>query len=159
MEEEMDTSRAFEAEIPGLRRYARVLTRDIGAAEELLQECLARGLGKLHLWQEGTNLTAWLFTIMHNLHISERRRLAREGAAIELTEVQGKLAGPAAQDKVLELRDLKRALVKLAEKHRIPVILVGLGYEYQEVADVCGVPHGTIRSRLSRGRTLLKIAA
>ena len=78
-----DPYRDIEA-IPRLRRYARALTRDLVAADDLVQDCLTRALGKLHLWREGTDLRAWLFTILHNQHVSRIRRRMREGAAVEV---------------------------------------------------------------------------
>ena len=70
----------LEAQIPPLRRYARALTRDAAGADDLIQNCLTRAIAKQHLWQSGTDLRAWLFTILHNQHISDIRRLVREGA-------------------------------------------------------------------------------
>jgi hypothetical protein len=80
-----DIYRNIEAEIPRLRRYARALARDVAAADDLVQDCLARALGKLHLWQEGTDLRAWLFTILHNQYVNQVRRAVREGAAVGLS--------------------------------------------------------------------------
>jgi RNA polymerase sigma-70 factor (ECF subfamily) len=155
-----DINRAVEAEIPCLRRYARKLTRDDAAAEDLLQECLVRGLGKHHLWREGTNLRAWLCTILHNLYVNEIRRSVREGVVVELSKLEGKLTRAPTQDKGLELRDLNRALTKLSEGQRAAVILVGLeGLKYEKVAEATGVPIGTVRSRLARGRKKLRMAA
>jgi RNA polymerase sigma-70 factor, ECF subfamily len=156
----MDMNRAVEAEIPCLRRYAHKLMRDHAAAEELLQECLVRGLSKQHLWREGTNLRAWLCTILHNQYVNEIRRTVREGTVVELSEVDEQLAHPPAQEKVLELRDVRRALATLTEGQRDAVIRIGLdGWSYERVAKASGLPVGTIRSRLSRGRDRLKFAA
>ena len=69
-----DTNREIEAEIPRLRRYARALTRDVVTADDLVQDCLTRALGKLHLWHDGTDLRAWLFTILHNQYVNQIRR-------------------------------------------------------------------------------------
>src|SRR6266513_3154432 len=74
-----DFARLLEAEIPRLRRYARALTRNVTHADDLVQSCLVRGIAKQHLWQPGTNLRAWLFTIMHNQHVNNVRHSAREG--------------------------------------------------------------------------------
>src|SRR5271167_4221757 len=76
--------RSIEAEIPRLRRYARALTRDVLAADDLVQDCLARALGKLHLWQQGSDMRAWLFTILHNEHVNQVRHSVRVGAAVAL---------------------------------------------------------------------------
>ena len=149
--------REIEAEIPRLRRYARALTHDAVTADDLVQDCLARALGKLHLWQEGTDLRAWLFTILHNQYVNYIRRSAREGAAVRLTEREPMLARAPQQGKRLELRDLERAFAKLPDAQRSVILLVALeGMRYEEVAAVLDVPVGTIRSRLSRGRDALR---
>jgi len=152
-----DTNRDIEAEIPRLRRYARALTRDVVTADDLVQDCLTRALGKLHLWQDGTDLRAWLFTILHNQYVNHIRRSVREGAAVGLNENEPLLSRAPQQGKRLELRDLERAIAKLPEEQRIVILLVGLeGMRYEEVAAVLDVPVGTIRSRLSRGRENLR---
>jgi RNA polymerase sigma-70 factor (ECF subfamily) len=152
-----DPHRDIEAEIPRLRRYARALTRDVVAADDLVQDCLTRALGKLHLWQDGTDLRAWLFTILHNQYVNYIRRAVREGSAVGLNESEPLLSRAPQQGKRLEMRDLERAIAKLPEEQRIVILLVGLeGMRYEEVADILDVPVGTIRSRLSRGREALR---
>lgn len=152
-----DIHQSIEAEIPRLRRYARALARDVAAADDLVQDCLARALGKLHLWQEGTDLRAWLFTILHNQYVNQVRRAVREGAAVGLSETEPLLTRAPHQGKRLELRDLERAMAKLPEEQRAVILLVGLeGMRYEEVAEVLDVPVGTVRSRLSRGREALR---
>ena len=149
--------RDIEAEIPRLRRYARALTRDAIAADDLVQDCLTRALGKLHLWRQGTDLRAWLCTVLHNQHTNHLRRTAREGAAVRLNEREPLLARAPQQGGRLELRDLERAIAKLPMDQRSVILLVGLeGMSYGEVAAVLDVPVGTIRSRLSRGREALR---
>jgi RNA polymerase sigma-70 factor, ECF subfamily len=149
--------RDIEAEIPRLRRYARALTRDLVAADDLVQECLTRALGKLGLWQQGTDLGAWLLTILHNQYINHVRRAAREGTAVGLSERELLLARAPQQGSRLELRDLERAIAKLPHTQRSVILLIGLeGMSYGEVAAVLKVPVGTIRSRLSRGREALR---
>ena len=133
------------------------LTRDVTAADDLVQDCLARALGKLHLWQRGTDLRAWLFTILHNQYVNHVRRSVREGAAVGLTDSEQLLTRAPQQGQRLELRDLERAIAKLPEEQRSAILLVGLeGMRYEEVAAVLDVPVGTIRSRLSRGRDALR---
>ena len=152
-----DIQQSIEAEIPRLRRYARALARDVAAADDLVQDCLARALGKLHLWQEGTDLRAWLFTILHNQYVNLVRRSVREGAAVGLSETEPLLTRGPHQSRSLELRDLERAIAKLPEEQRSVILLVGLeGMRYEEVAEVLDVPVGTVRSRLSRGREALR---
>jgi RNA polymerase sigma-70 factor (ECF subfamily) len=152
-----DLCRKIEAEIPRLRRYARALTRDAVAADDLVQDCLVRGLAKQHLWKEGTDLRAWLFTILHNQYVNQVRRSVREGATVAVSETELSLTHAADQGKRLELRDLDRALAKLPDEQRTVILLVGLeGMRYEAVAEVIGVPVGTVRSRLSRGREALR---
>src|ERR1700724_2328333 len=79
-----DFARLLEIEIPRLRRYARALTRDVTRADDLVQSCLMRAVAKQHLWQPGTDLRGWLFTILHNQHVNDVRRSAREGNTVEL---------------------------------------------------------------------------
>ena len=88
----------IEALIPRLTRYARVLTRDLVAADDLVQECLTRALGKMHLWEEGTDLRAWLFTILHHQYVSLTRRQARQRAGNELQKSYRSLDGFAQSD-------------------------------------------------------------
>ena len=144
--------------IPRLRRYARVLTRDTVAAEDLVQDCLARALGKIHLWEQGTDLRAWLFAILHHQHISLARREARQRASIQLQICHSNSPLPPPQAARLELRDLERALAKLPEKQRSVILLVGLeGMQYEEAASAVKLPVGTLRSRVARGRETLRI--
>ncbi len=147
----------IEAEIPRLRRYARALTHDVTAADDLVQDCLARALDKFHLWQKGTDLRAWLFTILHNQYVNRVRRAVREGIAVGLSDSEPLLTRAPHQGQRLELRDLERAIAKLPEEQRAAILLVGLeGMRYEEVAAILDVPVGTIRSRLSRGRGALR---
>ena len=151
-----DFSQLLEAEIPRLRRYARALTRDAVYADDLVQNCLTRALAKRQLWQPGTDLRAWLFTILHNQHCNELRRTMREGLSIELDEAPPipVLSNAIAR---LELRDLERAINELPEDQRTVVLLIGLeGMPYDRVAAILNVPVGTVRSRLARAREELR---
>jgi RNA polymerase sigma-70 factor (ECF subfamily) len=153
-----DFARLVEAEIPKLRRYARALHRwDISAADDLVQDTLVRAVSKQHLWQPGTNLRAWLFTLMHNQNINGVRRAAREGLAVNIDDVQNIMVSPSDPTVSLLLRDLNRGLAKLLVEQRQAILLIGLeGMSYEEVAQVLGIPIGTVRSRLSRGRVQLR---
>jgi RNA polymerase sigma-70 factor (ECF subfamily) len=151
-----DFAPLLEEQIPRLRRYARALTRDVNRADDLVQSCLVRAIAKQHLWERGTNLRAWLFTILHNQHVNDVRHSIREGSTVELDEApQLTTQGNAIPS--LELRDLERAIGKLPSEQRQVILLVGLeGMAYEEVATVLDVPVGTVRSRLSRGRDQLR---
>ncbi len=154
----MDVQKAIEAEIPRLKRYARSLVRNSGSADDLVQDCLTRALSKIYLWQEGTDLRAWLFTILHNQHVNYVRLAVRTGNTIELPGFDQSLTILPTQDKHLELRDLDKALAQLPEAQRAVVLLVGLeGMSYEAVGEKLGIPVGTVRSRLSRGRERLRL--
>ena len=126
-------------------------------ADDLVQTCILRGLTKQHLWQEGSDLRAWLFTILHNQFVNEVRRSARE-ANVELNDDRdGDTPALPSQEKRLELRDLDRALALLPDEQKTVILLIGLeGMDYATAAKVVGVPVGTVRSRLSRGREALR---
>src|SRR5690349_22513786 len=120
-----DFARLLEEQIPRLRRYARALTRDVSRADDLVQSCLVRAIAKQHLWEPGTDLRAWLFTILHNQHVNDVRRSVREGNTVELAEAP-QLTVQSNAVPSLELRDLERALGKLATEQREVILLVGL---------------------------------
>ncbi len=152
-----DFARLLETEIPRLRRYARALTRDASRADDLVQSCLLRAVAKQHLWQPGTDLRAWLFTILHNQHVNDVRRAVREGVAVPVEDVAPMLTVASNAGAALQLRDLERAIARLPQEQRQVILLVGLeGMRYEEVATVLGIPIGTVRSRLSRGRDMLR---
>lgn len=152
-----DFARLLEVEIPRLRRYARALTRDMTRADDLVQSCLTRAVAKQHLWQPGTDLRAWLFTILHNQHVNDVRRSVREGVSVAVEEMAPVLTVAPSAMAALQLRDLEAAIAKLPQEQRQVILLVGLeGMRYEEVASILGVPVGTVRSRLSRGRDQLR---
>ena len=152
-----DFARLLEAEIPRLRRYARALTRDVARADDLVQSCLVRAVAKQHLWQPGTDLRAWLFTILHNQHVNDVRRSVREGISVAVEEMAPVLTVYPSALATLQLRDLEAAIGKLPQEQRQVILLVGLeGLRYEEVATILRVPVGTVRSRLSRGRDQLR---
>lgn len=151
-------SALVEEQIPRLRRYARALLRsDISAADDLVQETLARAVAKQHLWEPGTNLRAWLFTLMHNQFVNDVRRSARVGIAVDIDDFHNVMASTSDASASVLLRDLERGLAGIAVEQRQAILLVGLeGMSYEEAATVLGVPIGTVRSRLSRGRDALR---
>jgi RNA polymerase sigma-70 factor (ECF subfamily) len=151
-----DFRRQIEQEVPRLRRYARALTRDIGQADDLVQSCLVRALAKEHLWQPGSNLRVWLFTVLHNLHINRVRRLMREqdNAIVASASLALAQSEPSAR---LDLLDVEQAIKKLPEVQRRVILLIGLeGMRYDEAAQILGVPIGTVRSRIARARQMLR---
>jgi RNA polymerase sigma-70 factor, ECF subfamily len=146
-----------EQEIPRLRRYARALTRASDRADDLVQDTLLRALTKLHLWQPGTDIRAWLFTIMHHQYVNTVRREAREATTVDIEHLASTLVATTDPTARQQLVELDRALARLSAEHREVLLLVGLeGMNYESVAQILGVPVGTVRSRLSRGRERLR---
>jgi len=116
-----------------------------------------RAVTKQHLWQPGTDLRAWLFTILHNQHVNYVRRSSKEGVSVGVEAVAPFLPIEPNAVPSLELRDLRSALAKLPVEQREAILLVGLeGLDYEDTAKVLNVPIGTVRSRLSRGRAELR---
>lgn len=152
-----DFHRRLEEEIPRLRRYARALTRNVARADDLVQETLTRAVHKQHLWQPGTDLRAWLFTIMHNQNVNQVRHAIRETTSVDLETCSQNLVATTDPTASRQLRELEYALGKLPQEQREVILLVGLeGMSYEQAAAAIRVPVGTIRSRLSRGRDALR---
>ncbi len=140
--------------IPRLRRYARALVGDRASADDLVQDTLERAWAKLHLYRRGTDLRAWLFTVMHNVHVNKVRS-AR--ATDPLEDEMPELAQRAAQGDSLVVRDLDRAIARLPAEQRAVLLLVTLEeMSYEHVARTLGIPIGTVMSRLSRAREKLR---
>ena len=149
------TAQGLVGHIADLRRYARALTGDAWAADDLVQDTLERACARWALWAAGSDLRAWLFTLMHNLFVDGARRTSRQQAGhVDLDEV-GELAAPAAgTDQAL---DLQRCLLRLPDAQREALLLVSLqDLGYEDVARITGVPVGTVMSRLSRARARLR---
>lgn len=146
--------------LPRLRRYARALTGDRAAADDLVQDTLERALGRLALWRPGSKLDSWLLTIMHNLFVNGVRsaaaRLTTSTAGDEFDLRASPVADPSAR---LAIRDLDAALATLPPEQREVILLVALEeHSYEEAARIVGVPVGTVMSRLSRARDRLRRA-
>jgi RNA polymerase sigma-70 factor (ECF subfamily) len=140
------------ATIPALRRYARALTRDADIADDLVQDTLVRALRAEHLFHGG-DVRSWLYTILTNLNRNRLRSLARRPPLSPIEDNDAPdLAGPEAGG-----RDIERALALLVDEQRTALLLVVLeGLTYREVAEVQGVPIGTVMSRLARARVQIK---
>jgi RNA polymerase sigma-70 factor (ECF subfamily) len=142
--------------IPRLRRYARALAGDRSAADDLVQDTLERALSRFHLWRQGSDLRAWLFTIMHNIYVNQARSRMRHPH--ETLDEPSADALQAREPDWGELRDIEDALSRLPDEQRAVVLLVGLEqFTYEEAAQVLDIPLGTVMSRLSRGRERLRL--
>jgi RNA polymerase sigma-70 factor, ECF subfamily len=156
----MDTRDELIEHVPRLRRYARALISNRELADDLVQDTLERALGRLDLFQAGTDLRAWLFTIMHNIFANQVRKMASHGTHLSVDDEsipETDYAVPATQLGTLEVRDLDYALQRLPTEQREVVLLVGLEeMTYSDVALALDIPIGTVMSRLSRGRERLR---
>ena len=151
----MNDADRFVELIPRLRRYARALVGERAAADDLVQDTLERGWAKLHLYRRGTDLRAWLFTVMHNVHVNK----VRASRPVDpLDEGLPELAQRAPQGDALLVRDLDRSIALLPAEQRAVLLLVTLEeMSYEEVARTLGIPMGTVMSRLSRAREKLRV--
>ena len=140
--------------IPRLRRYARALVGDRATADDLVQDTLERAWLKLHLYRRGTDLRAWLFTVMHNVHVN---RVRASRVTDQLEDEMPELAQRAPQGDALLVRDLDRGITRLPAEQRAVLLLVTLEeMSYEQVARTLGIPIGTVMSRLSRAREKLR---
>ena len=149
------------AALPRMRRYARVLTGDATRADDLVQDALARAWEKRRLWRAGSDLRAWLFTIMHNVHVNQLASGRREAANVSIESLgddggwQPSVRGGETQR--LELAEVLRAMARLPADQREVLLLAAVEeLRYEEIAAVLAVPIGTVMSRLSRARERLR---
>lgn len=144
-------------QIPALRRYARALTGERHAADELVQDSLERAWSRFHLWRPGTDVRAWLFTIMHNLYANAVRKAKRTPSYAPLAEVDRVSPIPSNAEASVEVSNLIQALASLPDGQRETLLLVSLeGLTYEQVAQALDIPIGTVMSRLSRAREHLR---
>lgn len=150
-------NQAIVQHIPRLRRYARALVGDRYSADDLVQDTLERACNKLHLWRPGSDMRAWLFSIMHNVFVNQVR--SRRYEVDVRVEDLPQVAVRATQGQNLELADVDRALRTLPAEQREVVLLVSIEeFTYEEVSRALDIPIGTVMSRLSRGRERLRQA-
>jgi RNA polymerase sigma-70 factor (ECF subfamily) len=143
-------------QVPRLRRYARALTGDRMSADDLVQDTLERAWEKLHLWQRGSDMRAWMFSIMHNTFINHIKKKQLVTTSLDDDEALS-VSTSATQEHSLEMRDLASSIGKLPYEYREVILLIGLEQmQYEEVAQVLDIPLGTVMSRLSRGRERLR---
>jgi len=148
-------TRDLTALIPHMRAFARGLCGDMTAAEDLAQEGLLRAWSAQASYRNGTNLKAWVFTIIRNQFYTDKRRSWRN-VALDQQMAEQTLVAVADPTATLELDDVRRAMLRLPDAHREALILIGAaGWSYDEAALICDCPIGTIKSRVSRARTRL----
>ncbi|MDX2266136.1 MAG: sigma-70 family RNA polymerase sigma factor [Hyphomicrobiales bacterium] len=143
---------ALLASIPNMRAFAISLCGNHARADDLVQDVLVKAWSNIDKFQEGTNLKAWLFTILRNTYLSDRRKRRRE-----VEDANGvysdKLSSPPEQHGHLDVKDMRLALAKLSTDQREALVLIGAeGFSYEEAAEICGCAVGTIKSRVNRAR-------
>jgi len=138
--------------LPAMRAFAMSLTRNSAVADDMVQDTLVKAWTKIDKFEEGTNLRAWLFTILRNTYYSNRRKANREVADVDGVFTES-LSQKPDHDGRLQMADFQRVFVQLPDEQREALILVGAsGFSYEEAAETCGVAVGTIKSRVNRGR-------
>ncbi|GLI20923.1 RNA polymerase sigma factor [Xanthobacter flavus] len=143
--------------LPAVRAFARSLTRNRTEADDLVQETLLKALSNMDKFDPGTNLRAWLFTILRNTYYTEIRKRRRENDGMAALAQQDSNIGPS-QEWSATLTSLKDALALLPDDQREALVLVGAaGLSYEEAAEVCGCALGTIKSRVNRARAKLLV--
>ncbi len=153
----------FQAEIqvllPDLARFARVLTRNEDDAHDLVQDCVERALRKQALFQQGTSLKSWLFTLMRNVFISQKRRETLDRRYVAMADDGNARVQVPGQLNSVFLKQTMRALRRLSSNERQAIIVLGVHEgSQQEVAQDMNEPVGTVKSRLCRGRAHLRAA-
>jgi RNA polymerase sigma-70 factor (ECF subfamily) len=151
-----DMIQLLEPLIPALRRYARGLLRDRTAADDLVQDCLERAIAHWSQRRAGGDARSWVFTILHNLAMTELKRRAARSSDVDFESAEAWLPAPPSQEDGLHYRELLRALAALPEDQRAVVLLVSIeDLSYADAAKVLRIPVGTVMSRLSRAREKL----
>lgn len=145
----------IEPLIPAMRRYARALLRDPSAADDLVQDCLERAVGRWRQRRDDGNARSWIFSILHNLAMTRLHRASNHAGTLPIDEVKD-LAVPDAQEENLHYQDVLSALSQLPDEHRTLLLLIAVeDLSYAEAAKVLDIPIGTVMSRLSRARERL----
>lgn len=147
-------------EIPHLRRYAFALVHDPVSADDLVQDCLERALRKWWLWKPSGRIRSWLFRMLYRIYLNQAGTRRRDAALLPLADNHELVSVMSRQSLAIELREIGSAINRLPDDQRAAILLVALeDVNYDEAAWILGIPVGTLRSRLSRGRETLRAAA
>ena len=152
---DLDPKDELVTHLPALRAFALSLTRNRATADDMMQDTVLKAWSNMDKFKPGTNMRAWLFTILRNNFYSSRRKLNREVADVD-NAFSDTLSVKPDHDGRLQMMDFKDAFEQLADEHREALILVGAsGFSYDDAAEMCGVATGTMKSRVNRARTKL----
>lgn len=150
-----ETKWLIARETPRLRRYALALVNEPAAADDLVQDTLERAIRKRHLWSRRGSVRSWLYRILYNVFLNQAGRRRRKQAEVDLDDAPA-VASPATQEQRMICRDIVAAMRALPPEQRAAIALTAVeGFSYDEAAEILGIPIGTLRSRLSRGRDRL----
>jgi len=151
----LDPKDELVTHLPALRAFALSLTRNRATADDMMQDTVLKAWTNMNKFQPGTNMRAWLFTILRNNFYTSRRKLNREVADIDNVYAENLSVKPE-HDGRLQMMDFKQAFDQLPDEHREALILVGAnGFSYEDAGKMCGVATGTIKSRVNRARNKL----
>lgn len=143
-----------------LKPHAMRLTRDINDAEDLIQETIVRALTNEDKFQEGTNIRAWLFTIMKNIFINDYRKKTKRNTVIDTTDnlyyINASSTISNAGERSFVMNDIRNALMRISNELRVPFLMHFKGYKYNEIAEQLNLPLGTVKSRIFFARKELK---
>jgi RNA polymerase sigma-70 factor, ECF subfamily len=146
---------ALTAVLPNMRAFARSLTRSPDQADDLVQEAIVKAWRSWHQFAPESNIKAWMFTIVRNAHLSERRKRKYEVQDVD-GEMAAQLGVKPEQPGHMDLLDFQNAFARLLPEHKEALILIGAeGFSYEEAALMCGCAVGTMKSRVNRARTKL----
>jgi RNA polymerase sigma-70 factor (ECF subfamily) len=152
---EQDPREELVEHLPAMRAFAISLTRNSATADDMVQDTLIKAWTNIDKFQPGTNMRAWLFTILRNTYYSSRRKTKREVADVDGVFTES-LAEKPAHDGHMQMNDFRKALLQLNDEQREALLLIGAsGFSYEEAAEMCGVAVGTIKSRTNRARAHL----
>lgn len=155
MRDAQDPREEIVGHLPAMRAFAHSLTRNPTLADDIVQDSVIKAWTNFEKFQEGSNLRAWLFTILRNTYYSHRRRRRREVEDVDGAHAASLMTKPA-HDGRLHLKDVMAAFEQLSDEQREALLLVGAsGFTYEEAAALCGVTLGTLKSRMARGRKAL----
>lgn len=142
--------------LKSLRLYARSLTRDTDKADDIVQDAVEKAWRNIETFRAGSNMKAWLFTILRNTFYSEMRKSGREVGLGENDNALDKATEKPRHDGVLQMREFTKIFKKLSSEHQEVIVLITLeGFTYEEVAVMCDTKVGTVKSRLNRARAIL----
>ena len=152
-----DIGKLLEAHLPSMRRYAQTMTRNADRTDDLVQTCAVRALANQHLWREGSDLRAWLFTLLHNQFVDESRRHNREENRRPIAGGVPPMLPCTDPEMALRLRECSAALSKLPGCEKQIVLLATVqGIAYRDLAVMLDIPVGSVASRLARARVHLR---